>query len=188
MTITRTLTALLATVALVVAGCGGDSSTSTGAVSTTTTKGTSQVLPVKANPIHNTSTASGLHIDSVLVENNVDRATNNDVADHLEIELANTGKNPLRRLEVYYEFTDATAGDHEGYYRKLDGLSIAPGAKLTVHFDDTGGRGHYPDNAYSLYHSSKNALDVKVTVSAQGAAVQTKSLKKDAGGAENPGE
>lgn len=186
MTAKRTLGALLATVALVAAGCGGGSS-STGAGSTTT-KGTSQVLPVQANPIHNTSTTPGLQIDSVLVENNVDPATKKAAADHLEIQLANTGKLPLSGLEVYYEFTDATTGDHEGYYRKLDALSIGPGATSTVHFDNTGAPGHYPDNAYSLYHTSKNALDVKVTVSAQGAAVQTKSQKKDAGGAENPGE
>jgi hypothetical protein len=185
---THTLSALLATVALVAAGCGGSSNSTGSGAGTTTTTGAAQVLPVQTNPIHNASTAPGLRIDSVLVENNVDPATKKAAADHLEIQLENTGQKALSGLEVYYEFVDPKTGDHEGYDQKLGSLSIAPGAKLTVHFDDTGAPNHFADNPYSLYHTSKNALQVKVTVSADGAAVQTKSLKKDAGGAENPGE
>lgn len=181
---TLTLPALLATVGLVIAGCGGPSSGPTASPP----KSTAQVLPVQANPIHNAATAPGLRIASVLVENNVDPATKKAAADHLEIKLQNTGTTPLSGIEVYYEFTDAKTADHEGYDAKLGSLSIAPGATQTVHFDGTGATDHYADNLYSLYNTSKNALDVKVTVSAQGAAVQTKSVKKDAGGAENPGE
>jgi hypothetical protein len=188
---THTLSALLATVALVAAGCGG-SSNSTGSSTTgttmTNTGAASPVLPVQTNPIQNTSTAPGLRIVSVLVENNVDPATKKATDDHLEIKLENTGPKALTGLEVYYELTDPSTGAHEGYYRKLDGLAIAPGATQTVHFDSKSGPGHYPDNKYSLYNTSKNALQVKVTVSAAGVAVQTKNLKKDAGGAENPGE
>lgn len=189
--ITYAAPALLAAVALVAAGCGGASKSTgatTGAAAGTTTTGASQVLPVQTNPITNASTSPGLKIASVLVENNVDSVTKKAAPDHLEIKLANTGQPALSGLEVYYEFTDSTTGDHEGYYAKLGGLSIAPGATQTVQFDGTGAPGHYPDNPYSLYNTSKNALDVKVTVSADGVAVQTKSLKKDAGGAENPGE
>jgi hypothetical protein len=180
----RMLSAALATVALVAAGCGGGSSSDTGSNG----KNASRVLPVKANPIHNPSRAPGLRIDSVLVENNVDPATRMDAADHLEIHLRNTGKRPLRGLEVYYEITDLTTGDHEGYYGKLGALSIPTHAARTIHFDDSGAPGHYPDNPYSLYHSSKHALAFKVTVSAQGAAAQTANVKKDPGGEENPGE
>jgi len=43
-------------------------------------------------------------------------------------------------------------------------------------------------NKYSLFSTSKNALDVEVVVSTIGAAVQTTTLKKDAGRAENPFE
>ena len=43
-------------------------------------------------------------------------------------------------------------------------------------------------NKFSLYYTSKAALDVSVTVSATDAAVQTVTVKKDPGGAENPGE
>lgn len=188
---TYALSALIAAITLVAAGCGGASKstgTSTGGAAATTTNSGSQVLPVQTNPIKNASTAPGLKIASVLVENNVDPATKKAVADHLEIQLANTGRTALNGIEVYYEFTDVKTGDHEGYYAKLGGLSITPGAKQSVQFDGTGAPGHYPDDPYSLYNTSKNALDVKVTVSADGVAVQTKSLKKDAGGAENPGE
>ena len=43
-------------------------------------------------------------------------------------------------------------------------------------------------NKYSQFSTSKNALDVEVVVSANGAAAQTTTLKKDAGRAENPSE
>ena len=46
----------------------------------------------------------------------------------------------------------------------------------------------FPDNKFSLYNSSKNALDVTVEVSAKGVAVANSSVKKDAGGPENPDE
>jgi hypothetical protein len=188
MTTTRTLSilsALLASVALVAAGCGDSKSGSDGG---SNAQSTSQVLPVPTNPIDNASKAPGLRIDSVLVENNVDPATNKDAPDHLEILLENTGKSPLQGFEVYYEIADPKTGDHEGYYTKLTGFSVAPGEKRAVHFDSTGAPDHFPDNEFSLYHSSKNALDVNVTVSAQGAAVQTASVKKDPGGDENPDE
>ena len=41
-------------------------------------------------------------------------------------------------------------------------------------------------NKFSLYYTSINQLEVKVEVSAQGAAVQTITVQKDAGGAEVP--
>jgi hypothetical protein len=183
MTTTRILSTVLATLAIVTAGCGGGSSSSND-----NSSGAAQVLPVQANPIHNAAKGAGLRIDSVLVENNVDPATHKDAPDHLEIQLENTAKHSLRGIEVFYEITDPTTGDHEGYYRRLGALSIAPGSKRTVHFDDTGAPYHYPDNPYSLYHSSKDALKVRVTVSARGVGVQSATVKKDAGGDENPDE
>ena len=57
-----------------------------------------------------------------------------------------------------------------------------------AHFDNTGATDHFPVNKFSLYSTSKNAMDVTVIVSAEGAAVQTATVKKDAGGAENPDE
>lgn len=183
--------ALVAGVAL--AACGGSSSTkpATGATTTTAAKGTppsgsSKVLPVKDNPISNTSTTQALKIDSVLVENNVD-AAGKATDDHLEIALTNTGSTALSGVEVFYTFTDPTANLTESYYTKLpDTFSIPAGGSRTVHFDNTGALDHFPSNDFSLYKTSVNKLDVKVIVSAQGAAVQTVTLTKDAGGAEAP--
>jgi hypothetical protein len=146
------------------------------------------ILPAASNPIANTSTEPGLTITQVLVENNVDPATGKDAADHLEIALSNAGSRELTGFEVYYEITDLVTGDKEGYYCKLSGFSIAPGASRSVHFDDTGLVDHYPDNPFSLYHLSLNEMQVDVTVSAEGVMPQTASVKKDAGGDEDPND
>jgi hypothetical protein len=143
------------------------------------------VLPVAANPIVNNASAQTLAISSVLVENNADPTSGATVDDHLEIALKNTGSKELTGFEVYYSFTDPTAGTSESYYAKLPAsFTIPAGGSRTVHFDNTGAPDHFPENQYSLYRTSKNALDVSVTVSANGAAVQTATVKKDAGGAE----
>lgn len=181
--------ALAAGIAL--AACGGSSAnTSSGdAPAGTSTGRSSQVLPVTDNPITNTSTVEALKIDSVLVENNVDPTTGKDAADHLEIALSNTGSSALSNVEVFSTFTDPTAGTAESYYTRLPGsFTIPAGGSRIVHFDDTGAADHFPVNKYSLYATSTNALDVSVTVSADGVAVQTATVQRDAGGAENPGE
>lgn len=183
--------ALVAGVAL--AACGGSSSSTTpttaapggaGAVTTTTSGG--QVLPVKDNPITNTATSKVLSIDSVLVENNVDVA-GKAVDDHLEITLSNSGSTDLTNIEVLTTYTDPTASTAESYYTKLpSSFTVPAGGTRVAHFDNTGATDHFPVNKYSLYATSANALDVEVIVSADGAAVQTATIQKDAGGAETP--
>jgi hypothetical protein len=148
----------------------------------------SPILPVEANPIANASTEPGLTITEVLVENNVDSATGRDAADHLEIALTNETDRELTGFEVYYEITDLVTGDKEAYYCKLSSFTIAPGGSRSVHFDDTGQVDHYPDNPFSLYHLSMNEMQVDVTVSAEGVMPQTASVKKDAGGDEDPND
>lgn len=186
---------LLAATAL--SGCGGSAAKtdSSATVSTTTSTGTgdapatSQVLPVADNPISNSATAKGLKITSVLVENNEDPATKKTVDDHLEIALENTSANDLTGFEVYYSFADPTDKATEGYYAKLpSSFTVRAGGTRVVHFDNSGAVDHFPVNKYSLYSTSKNALDVTVTVSAADVAVQTVTVKKDAGGAENAAE
>ncbi|MBL8778271.1 MAG: hypothetical protein JNK12_20200 [Acidimicrobiales bacterium] len=177
---------------LALAGCGSSStpagSASSPSTTATATSGADQVLPVTVNPITNTATAETLKITSVLVENNID-AAGQAVDDHLEIELKNTGSTDLANVEVFYTFTDPTAQTSESYYTRLpDTFTVPAGGTRIVHFDDTGAPDHFPVNKFSLYYTSTNALDVEVTVSADGAAVQTTTLQKDAGGAENPGE
>jgi hypothetical protein len=183
--------ALVATVAL--AACGGSNGTTSqttaapgGAGAVTTTANDGQVLPVTDNPITNTATAPTLAIDSVLVENNVDDA-GKAVDDHLEITLSNSGTSDLGNVEVFTTFTDTTAGTTESYYTKLpSSFTVPAGGTRVAHFDNTGATDHFPVNKYSLYATSVNALDVEVIVSADGAAVQTATIQKDAGGAETP--
>lgn len=184
----------LAAVALVagigLAGCSSSSPSSNGATATTAAVGaTSQVLPVKTNPINNTSTVKALEISSVLVENNVDPKTNKAVDDHLEVALRNTGTTDLTGVEVFYTFTDTKTNDTESYYLKLPStFTIPANGQRIAHFDNTGATDHFPVNKYSLYTTSQNPQKVTVVVSAKGAATATKTVKKDAGGAEVAGE
>ncbi len=190
----------LLTAGLLIAGsaltaCGGGSSsaptTSTGSAPTApNTAGASTagkggpVLPVTSNPITNTSTLRALKIDSVLVENNVD-SSGKTTSDHLEIALTNTGTTKLTAFEVFYTFTDPTTKVTENYYAKLPAeFTISAHAKRVAHFDNTGAPDHFPVNEFSLYYTDTNALDVTVTVSATDAAIQTTTLRKDAGGPE----
>lgn len=177
---------ILIAVGIALAGCGPSSPNMT---SGNGAAPPAPVLPVADNPIANRSTVQSLALESVLVENNVDPISGKAAADHLEIALRNSGSTTLATFEVFYSFSDPTAKVVENYYAKLpDSFTIPAGAASVVHFDDTGAPGHFPVNKYSLYYTSKNALDVSVTVSAAEAAVQAVTLKKDAGGAENPGE
>jgi hypothetical protein len=146
------------------------------------------ILPIASNPITNSSTAPGLAIVQVLVENNVDPATGGDAPDHLEIALRNDSSAELSGFIVYYEITDLTTSAKEGYCSALPGFTIPAGGERTVHFDNTGATDHFADNEFSLYHQSLNEMQVDVTVSATGVAPQTASVTKEAGGAENPDE
>lgn len=185
----RGVAAVTLVAAMALAACGGSSSPTTGAgeaPTTTAAAGGGQVLPVQDNPISNDSTVDALTIDSVLVENNVDDA-GKAVDDHLEIALTNTGSSELAGLEVFSTFTEPTASASESYYAKLPRtFTIPSGGSRVVHFDNTGAEDHFPSNDFSLFKTSVNALDVEVVVSAEGAAVQTATVKKDAGGAETP--
>lgn len=187
----------LAAVALTVgvaSGCGGSGSSSASSTPTDTTtpttttstssSGSAQVLPVAKNPISNSATAAGLTITKVLVENNVSSETGKAVDDHLEIALKNTSAKPLDNVAIYYKVTDPAKGASEGYYTKLDGVTIPPGATRVVHFDNTGVAYHYPVNKYSLYYTDKNKLRIDVTASSPSVKVATFSVNKDAGGAE----
>lgn len=180
--------------AAIASGCGG-SSTSTPssggsgaaapAAGAPAASGSGKaVLPVAKNPIANTSTAPGLTITKALVENNVDPATGKGAEDHLEVTMKNATAKPMSRLEIYYRISDPSKKASEGYYTKLDGVTIAPGASTVVHFDPTGKPGHFPVNKYSLYYTDKNALVIDVTASATGVKPATFTVKKDAGGAE----
>jgi hypothetical protein len=189
---TKTL-ALVAAVAAVAAGCGGEATSgSPGGSDAAQASGASasakaqnkRVLPVPRNPISNQATAPGLTITKALVENNVSPTTGRDVPDHLEVALKNTSAKPLDDLEIYYRISDRTKGLAEGYHVKLNGFVIRPGATRVAHFDNTGGKDHFPVNRYSLYYVDKNELVVDVMASSNGVEPATFRVKKDAASAE----
>jgi hypothetical protein len=177
--------------AAIISGCGSSAPASdagaTGANAPTASAAPgaqSAVLPMDQSPIVNSSTAPGLSIAGALVENNIDPASGKAVDDHLEVTLQNTSKKPLDQLEMYYVISDPATKASEGYYTKLDGVSVPAGGTTVVNFDNTGSPGHFPVNPYSLYYTDKNALVVDVTASAPDVGPATFSVKKDAGGAE----
>jgi hypothetical protein len=178
--------------ALAMTACGGSTASPAASAPPGVTTGApnadpnaDQVLPVTRNPIVNASTDQVFVIDSVLVENNVDPATGQDASDHLEIAVTNTGTTELGGFEVFYTYDDQVAGVSESYYAALPAeFTVAAGASGVIHFDDTGAPNHFPENRYSLYHTSLNPMDVTVEVSATNAAPQTITVQKDKGGDE----
>ncbi len=172
----------LVAAALAVAGCGRSTPSPTGTAPGAPANG--QVLPVPTNPITTTGKASTLTITKALVENNVSPQTGKGVTDHLEVALMNSGSTPLSQIEVYYKVSDPAKKLSEGYFAKLSGVTIAPGATEIVNFDQAKGSGHFPVNKFGLYYTDKNALVVDVTAASPDARPTTFTVKKDAGGAE----
>jgi hypothetical protein len=151
------------------------------------TGSSSQVLPVKSNPILNTSQQSGLVVLSAMAEDNVDPVTNQAISDRLQIKLQNVSSSKMSAIEVYYVMKDAKTGQQEAYYQKLTGLTLAPNETKTIYFDNEQGAGHYPENRYSLYRSSKNEVDFTIEVSAPGFKPANTTTKKSAGTGETAG-
>jgi hypothetical protein len=174
---------LAALTALVLSACGS-SGQPVGAQGPSGAQGTPTVLPIRSNPIHNGSTARGLSISKVLVENNISPTTGKAAPDHIEVTLKNSTNKPVGNLGLYYKVSDPRTGDTEGYFTKLTGVSIAAGGSSTVHFDNMPGRGHFPDNKYSLYRTDKNALVINVEASTPGLKPASFTVHKDSGGAE----
>jgi hypothetical protein len=155
------------------------------AIAGCSTSSNGAVLPVDRNPIVNTATARTLAIDSVLVENNVD-VDGKAVDDHLEIALSNSGTTDLVGVQVFYSFVDQTTKRLENYYLLLPAdFSVTAKGKRVIHFDKTSQRDHLPVNKFSSYYINTNEQQVTVVVSAAGAAPQTLTVTKDAGGAES---
>jgi hypothetical protein len=146
----------------------------------TTAQRESQVLPVAENPIENHATAKGIAITAA-VENNVDPATKQDISDRLQINIENMSPKRLSDLEVFYEMTDATTGKSEAYYQKLNDFSLAPGEVGTVFFDNEAGKSHFPENEFSIYRTSENAVKFSIQVSAPAYRPAVTEAKKEAG-------
>lgn len=159
------------------------SPTSTTASNTTaqTNGQVSQVVPVSANPITNTSTQAGLSIVNPMVENNTDPVTGNATADRLQFTIKNTSMQTMSNLETYYTMTDTKTHKSENYYQKLTGITIAPGQSADVFFDNGSGPGHYPENKYSIYRTSTSSVDFTIELSAPGFQPATAHAQKGPG-------
>lgn len=172
---------------LALSACGTSSPASAAPASTRSAAGgvgAGGVLPVKTNPISNPATAQTLSITKLVVENNVN-ASGKVAPDHIEVHLSNTGPTALGGFEVYYTETDTVTNASESYYTRLPAsFTIPAGVSRAIHFDNSGAPGHFPVNRFDLYHTSKNALQITVEVSANSAAPVTAAVQKSAGGAE----
>ncbi len=171
--------------AITLAGCSA-SGAPTAAPSNSSSSSTNAtvVLPVTSNPIKNAATNADLTIVTAGVQDLVDPVTKQAINDRLMLTLKNTGSKPLDGFEVYYEMTDSATGAQEAYYQKLHGFSLASGAQGVVYFDNQTGAGHYPENQFSIYRSSKNKVDFMILVSAAGAKIAQTLASKSAGTAE----
>ena len=189
---TRTLIPLAAALTLtagILAGCQATTTPGVPAAPSSSASAaptSNSVLPVASNPISNTSTAPGLSIASAAVEDLVDPATGKSMDDRLQITLANNTSTPLTRVEIYYQMTDVTTQQSEGYYMSLDGVTIPAQGETTVYSDNGTEPGHFPENTFSLYRTSTNQVDFTIQASADGVQVATGTASKGAGTGEQP--
>lgn len=139
------------------------------------------VLPVDSNPIANTSTAPGLTIVSAVAEDVTDPVTKAAIKDRLQVTVRNDTTTELKAFEIYYVMKDVTTGQSEAYYQALTGFTVGPGATGTLSFDGEVGPGHFPENTFSIYRSSKNEVGFTIQVSAAGVQVATATAKKGSG-------
>jgi len=126
----------------------------------------------------------GFKILQMLAENNVDALTNKSVSDHLEITLQNVIGNDLGNMTMQYTVMDKGTGKSESYTSQLKGFILKAHSTETIHFDNGKSPNHFGVNLYGIYYTSQNALEITVTVSADGYQAQTSKISKDAGGAE----
>ena len=181
----------LALTAGILAGCQSITTTGSAPPANTSSNSTAapasgSVLPVASNPLNNTSTAPGLSIAQAAVEDLVDPATGTALDDRLQVTLANSTDTPLTKVEIYYQMTDVTTQQSEGYYMALDGVTIPAQGKTTVYFDNGTEPGHFPENMFSLYRTSTNQVDFTIQVSADGLQVAAATASKGAGTGEQP--
>ena len=87
----------------------------------------------------------------------------------------------LGSFDIYYVMKDLTTGQSEAYYQALTGFTLAAGATGTLSFDGEAGPGHFPENTFSIYRSSKNQVDFTIEVSAAGVQVANATATKGSG-------
>jgi hypothetical protein len=139
------------------------------------------VLPVDSNPIVNASSTLGPTIVKAAAEDIVDPATNTDITDRLQVTAHHDTASELTLFEIYYVMTDVTSSQSEAYYQELTEFTVAPGATSTLTFDGETGQGHFPENAFSIYRSSKNQMDFTIELNTPGVQVATATATKGSG-------
>lgn len=122
-------------------------------------------------------------LGEILVENNVDPATQTDTPDHLELQVLNDGAADLSGLTVYYTITDADSGAKESYVYRPQ-VTVPVEGDVRIHVDEGTAPGHLRANPNSLYVTSLAGKHVAVLVQAEGFAAVQGTVEKDPGGAE----
>lgn len=188
----KTLTAAAAALVLatgILTGCGAvtaDTASPATAPTVSVSAATGTVLPVSTNPISNASTAPGLSIPAAAAEDLVDPATGKALDDRLQLTLANGTDTDVTQVEIYYQMTDVTTQQSEGYYMALDGVTLPAHGETVVYFDNSGQPGHFPENDFSLYRTSENQVDFTIEASAPGLQIATTTATKGAGAGDLP--
>lgn len=148
--------------------------------------GQSFVIPVTKNPIVNKSTKAGFSIISAQVQDNTDPKSGKAIPDRLAVKVRNTSDKAISTFVIYYTMVDQVTKVSESYYQKLTNFSIPAKAVGYIAFDNLKGYGHYPENKYSIYRNSNNAVKFSIELSASGFKPQLTTISKDKGTTENP--
>ena len=139
-----------------------------------------------AQPVYTDNLISETSTTALPITITDSRVEDNATADHLEITFTNNGTTDLSNFDIYYTITDKVNTDQvEGYYQKLDGLTVKAGDSVTLHFDnDLTRANHYYGNMNGLYGTSANGLTFAVSLHASGYQPTTFNVEKADGTAE----
>jgi hypothetical protein len=144
------------------------------------------VIPVTKNPIVNKSKNVGFSILSAQVQDNTDPKNGKPIADRLALKMRNTTTKAISTFVIYYTMIDQVTKASESYYQKLPHFSIPAKSVGYIAFDNAKGVGHFPENNYSIYRSSKNEVKFTIELSASGFKPQMITVLKAKGTTENP--
>jgi hypothetical protein len=139
-----------------------------------------------AQPLYTDNLINETSTTALPIEIKDARVEDNATTDHLEITFVNKGTSDLSNFYIYYTITDKINTDQvEGYYQKLNGLTVKAGDAVTLHFDNNLSQaGHYYGNMNGLYGTSANGLTFAVKLHAAGYQPISFTVEKAKGTAE----
>ncbi|AFA46959.1 hypothetical protein [Acetobacterium woodii] len=88
-----------------------------------------------------------------------------DVADHLEITVVNTGTQTLTNFEIYYSITNSIDNKVENYYELLKDLSLESGETKIIYLDN---QKSAAKKWNSVSATAKNEASINLQVTAKG--------------------